>query len=47
MAMAPLGDLPLDPDEIALEDIEASAIVDEELPSDDEELAAPPPAVVS
>jgi hypothetical protein len=47
MAMAPIGDVPLDPDEIALEDIEASAVVDEDLPSDDEELAAPPPAVVS
>lgn len=47
MAMAPLADLPLDPDEIALEDIEASAVVDEDLPGDDEELAAPPPAAVS
>jgi hypothetical protein len=47
MAMAPVADMPLDPDEIALEDLEAAAVVDDDLPADEEELAAPPPAAVS
>jgi hypothetical protein len=47
MAMGPLAAMPLDPDELALEDVEASAVVDDDLPSDAEEHAAPPPVVYS
>jgi hypothetical protein len=34
---------PIEPDEFAAEDPEAAAITDDQLPSDEEELAAPPP----
>jgi hypothetical protein len=47
MAMDPLGTAVIDPDEIALEDVEAAAVLDDELPSDDEELAQPPTPVAS
>jgi hypothetical protein len=47
LAMSPVGAMPLDPDELALEDVEASAVLDDDLPSDEEEQAAPPPVAVS
>ena len=47
MAMAQVVPMPTAVDDLDLEDTEAAAILDDDLPDDDKELASPPPAAVS
>jgi hypothetical protein len=47
MAMAAVAPMPVAMDDLDIEDPEASTILDDELPDDEQELAAPPPAAVS
>jgi MoxR-like ATPase len=47
MAMATVSPMAAADEETALEDVEAFAVLDDELPSDAEELAAPPAPVTS